>query len=1140
MITPRGKAEALPTPTPISPPAPRSAAWLPLVALLAVVAACALYWVQLIDAQRAQLAYAEDQTRLRASQMSNALALQVGTLVSGLEYLAHSLAIKLDANDDRSFLLALHAAQEAFPRGSLTQIAVTDADGVVRYSSLDPQPRSGQPPVSIADREHFRVHAERAQAQLFISRPVLGRVSGKWTIQFSYPVRRAQRFAGVVVLSVAPDYISGYFREVFTEGSDVAMLLREDGSYLARSHLQEAVLDKQVPSEREFLSAPLAASGEYQVQAPVDGTARYYAWHRVAPYPLIVSVGLERDRALSSTLAVIRDSRAHSALGTAAILSAALWITVLFARQRRHRAALATSEARLKLALEGGGLGSWTWDAASHGFNFDHRWCAMLGLDPATTPAHFDTIRNLIHPDDWPQVRSALDAHFEGRRDVFESEHRMHHRDGRWLWISARGRITHRAADGTPLRLAGTHLDITARRHAEDQRAELQQRLSKLVAQVPGCVYQYRLRADGSSAFPYVSAGIRDIYEIDAEAVAVDAAPVFRVIHPDDLPRVADSIAASARDLTPWDIEYRVIHHDGEVRWLSGHAKPEREADGGTLWHGYIHDITERHAVHEALHRSEERLRLTVAAVRDGLWEWDTAANVIRWDARCAEMLDFPAQPMPLDIERWRTLIHPRDRDDALRTIERHIDLGEPFSAEFRVRTAHGDWRWIELRGQVVAAQPGRPARIIGTQTDISQRIADTRLRRALLDNNAAEIILVAPDRTVRLTNQRAIDTFSPDGRPLTGRKLNLIHPDDQAFYDFQFHYATLRTTGEVRTERQLRNGRGQLRWFALHGTLLDPELPDGDAIWTLIDTTDRRRAEEALSAARMRLTEVIQHFPGGVLVEDAHGHILVANQTLCSLLGLPGPATALVGKTHAALRAAVGDGVFDTLLTDPAAADDRAHEREADLPDGRQLRSSLIPVRLDDDDIGRLWIVHDVTERRRHERALERLASTDALTGLANRRAFMAQLDAELNRVVRGGEPGVLLMLDLDHFKRVNDTYGHPAGDAVLVELARVLRTVLRRDDLPGRLGGEEFAVLLPATATADAAVLAERLRATLERDEIDSASGPIRITASIGIAPLAGADSSAVLASADTALYQAKGQGRNRVVVADAAARA
>lgn len=166
-------------------------------------------------------------------------------------------------------------------------------------------------------------------------------------------------------------------------------------------------------------------------------------------------------------------------------------------------------------------------------------------------------------------------------------------------------------------------------------------------------------------------------------------------------------------------------------------------------------------------------------------------------------------------------------------------------------------------------------------------------------------------------------------------------------------------------------------------------------------------------------------------------------------------------------------------------------------------------------------------------------LSLKDPLTGLANRRHFRAVLEREIDRVTRSGEAALLLMLDIDHFKKVNDTRGHACGDAALHGLASTLEHNLRRHDLIGRLGGEEFAVFLPDTALGQAMQLAERLRKQVAITAM-AAPGepePIRITISIGLAMLSGQESlESLLARADDALYQAKREGRNRVVQASA----
>jgi diguanylate cyclase (GGDEF)-like protein len=167
-------------------------------------------------------------------------------------------------------------------------------------------------------------------------------------------------------------------------------------------------------------------------------------------------------------------------------------------------------------------------------------------------------------------------------------------------------------------------------------------------------------------------------------------------------------------------------------------------------------------------------------------------------------------------------------------------------------------------------------------------------------------------------------------------------------------------------------------------------------------------------------------------------------------------------------------------------------------------------------------------------QRELQRLTRLDGLTGLYNRSTFVELTRQELARAQRQGSPTTILLLDLDFFKRVNDTWGHPAGDAVLRNVAVVANSTVRATDLVGRLGGEEFIILLPNTSMEAARRLAEKLRGNLERSPATWEGQVIRTTASIGVAGTTAAeklDFDHLYSVADSALYTAKEKGRNRV---------
>ena len=227
------------------------------------------------------------------------------------------------------------------------------------------------------------------------------------------------------------------------------------------------------------------------------------------------------------------------------------------------------------------------------------------------------------------------------------------------------------------------------------------------------------------------------------------------------------------------------------------------------------------------------------------------------------------------------------------------------------------------------------------------------------------------------------------------------------------------------------------------------------------------------------------------------------------------------------------GPFVYTILLTSRTdkqdlvfALENGAHNFQSKPISPEELRSHV--------NVGRRLVEAD-DKLKEYAAEMERLATTDSLTGILNRRRFLSLGEQERERARRYGRPTSLLLLDIDHFKVVNDTHGHAAGDAALRALAEACVAVLRTSDIFGRLGGEEFVAVLPETPPPTAAEAAERLRQTIEDLVVRSEGNTIRLTVSIGVASVRPEDESIeqALRRADTALYEAKDLGRNRVVV-------
>jgi len=298
----------------------------------------------------------------------------------------------------------------------------------------------------------------------------------------------------------------------------------------------------------------------------------------------------------------------------------------------------------------------------------------------------------------------------------------------------------------------------------------------------------------------------------------------------------------------------------------------------------------------------------------------------------------------------------------------------------------------------------------------------------------------------------------------------------------------------------------------------------------------------EMLSKQRL-LEAIVQECPDAILVADRERSITYVNDAAVRLVGVP--LSEMVGTPIDGVVQMEGR-VLDELL----GGRDRIAGVDAVILN--QCTSSAITVEaslsaLRDEDghpVGMIGVYRDVTQTRALVREvdeanqkLQALSITDPVTGLFNHRHFQAMLRTECDRARRYGAPVSLVMLDLDHFKLVNDGYGHTYGDEVLRRAAQEIRDRLRSTDTPCRYGGDEFAIIMPSTGPANAAATAERVRAGVEQcmGAVCSGTGP-RVSFSIGVAafPDDAATCEELIAISDQALYRAKAGGRNRVVVA------
>ncbi|MFN2302021.1 MAG: diguanylate cyclase, partial [Gammaproteobacteria bacterium] len=292
-----------------------------------------------------------------------------------------------------------------------------------------------------------------------------------------------------------------------------------------------------------------------------------------------------------------------------------------------------------------------------------------------------------------------------------------------------------------------------------------------------------------------------------------------------------------------------------------------------------------------------------------------------------------------------------------------------------------------------------------------------------------------------------------------------------------------------------------------------------------------RARSEHEAKRSLSLLRAAFEASGAGILAVDATGKVTAHNELLLELWGISRETLAESDRAQRVHHMA-------SNAKDPAAVESRIMQVYTDpecdsldtfeLKDGRYLEITSQPQRLDDEVIGRVWSFRDVSYQRSIEKELRELSIRDALTGLFNRRCAEETLLAEMHRAQRTKQPFSVAMLDIDHFKQVNDVHGHQVGDDVLRQLAVDMREQLRKTDVACRWGGEEFLVILPYTGIEGARHAIDKLRVYLARER---ESLP-HFTVSAGVAEYDGGERpDTMIATADERLYEAKQTGRHRV---------
>src|ERR687894_139846 len=797
---------------------------------------------------------------------------------------------------------------------------------------------------------------------------------------------------------------------------------------------------------------------------------------------------------------------------------------------------LRKSEARLAEAQRIARLGSWEWDVKTGEVSWSDETCRIYGFESQGFVPTLDQLMEMVHPDDRELVRKNIDAAlYEG--ESYDFEHRIVRTDGE-------ERVVHRQAEvvfddeDEPLRMIGTVHDITERKQAEKAIEQLHHQNELILNSAGEGIYGLNrqgkttfinpaaARLTGWDAEDLIGRHQHDVLhhtKPDGTPYPSQECPIYAALNDGGIHRVTDEVFWR-KDGTSFPVQY-----------VSTPIRERGEIVGAVV---LFEDVTERKEAEEALKESEERFRTAFEDAPIGVALVRLDGRRLKVNLALCEMLGYSEEE--LLGKDYSEVIHPEDREvsaDHLRQIlEGEL---ETYVLERRYVRADEHTVWNLTSVSLVRDSRGEPSHLVCLHQDVTERKeAEEKLRKSeerfrSLARNATDLITVLEEDGTICYESPTIERilgYLPEER-IGKNAFDYLHPEDKDRSKATFAEA-LTNPGQVQRPVEFRIRRKDGTWRPMETTrtnlLNDPAVKG--VVANSRDITERRRAEEALRESEERYRAVVEQSPEAIwLFGPTSKQVLETNTTFQGMFGYSDEELKEMTNydfvTHS--REDIDAGVRRIVQEGRGFFGERKYRRRDGTVLDVEVSGSVIPYQGEEVVCG---VARDLTERKELEEQLRHQAFHDSLTELPNRTLFLDRLGHALARARREDGPVAVLLMDLNDFKDVNDSLGHDAGNAVLIEVAERLRESVRPGDTVGRIFGDEFAVLLEApTSIEEAGRVAERLQKGLQAP-FDVDGEEVFVSPSIGIALGESPDDrpEEVLRQADLAMYEAKRRGK------------
>lgn len=552
-------------------------------------------------------------------------------------------------------------------------------------------------------------------------------------------------------------------------------------------------------------------------------------------------------------------------------------------------------------------------------------------------------------------------------------------------------------------------------------------------------------------------------------------------------------------------------------------------------------DVTTRVNQSKELAEKDERLELILSASKIGQWDWNLENNVMLWDERSYTMLGYQPEAFKVDYDKWSSLLHPDDTY-VIRRLKAHLEKGEAYSVDYRLRSGKGDWVWIESQGQAVEWNAeGLPTRMVGIHMDITERkhsedllVKNEERLRTIFEILPIGVTLTDKEGQIVECNSASeallgISREEHLARKYDAKEWSVYRPDGTKMPSAEF--ASVRSLkDQITVKNQIMkvcHSKGCV-WLNVNATPLNH--PTYGLVVSYVDISDKREAEERLNLA----ASVFTHAREGIMITDNHARIIDVNKGFTEITGYE--RDEVLGLNPNILNSGCQSKEFYNLMWKTLFAEGHWSGEIWNRNKNGTIYPQMITITAIQNSDGMtqnyLALFTDITSLKEQQKQLEHIAHYDALTQLPNRSLLADRLQQAIFTSQRHNSLLAVLFIDLDGFKKVNDQHGHDAGDVLLVELSKRMKTVLREEDTLARIGGDEFVVVLVNLETPrDCEIILRRLLESTS-ESVDIEGETVSVSASIGVTfyPTDNVDADLLMRHADQAMYQAKQSGKNR----------